>query len=166
VRLGGRLFRHYIREFAKYRYGVNLPQVVVNYTIPLKTQKVEPLEREVLPFAYAGSPSKLKDRTFQVVFQLSPAGKIPRAKAPRPAILHRNPIIIAREWQEARENGGYPSLAAWARRLGVTRARVTQVLQLLNLVPEVVSTIAALGNPLPAPIITERRLRAYSQDPC
>jgi hypothetical protein len=31
---------------------VQLPQVVVNYTISLKIQKVEPLEREILPFAY------------------------------------------------------------------------------------------------------------------
>jgi hypothetical protein len=47
--------KSFLRSFVK-RIEVNLPQVVVNYTLPLKTQKVEPLEREVLPFAYAGSP--------------------------------------------------------------------------------------------------------------
>jgi hypothetical protein len=47
--------KSFLRSFVK-RIEVNLPQVVVNYTMPLKTQKVEPLEREVLPFAYAGSP--------------------------------------------------------------------------------------------------------------
>ncbi len=44
-----------------------------------------------------------------------------------------------------------------ARKLGVSRARGTQVLRLLNLAPEVLRVIAALGDPLP--IVTERRLR-------
>jgi hypothetical protein len=48
-----------LRSFVK-RIEVDLPQVVLNYTMPLKTQKVEPLEREVLPFAYAGSPGRTR----------------------------------------------------------------------------------------------------------
>jgi hypothetical protein len=48
--------KSFLRSFVK-RIAVNLPQVVITYTMPLKTQKVEPLEREVLPFAYDGSPS-------------------------------------------------------------------------------------------------------------
>ena len=36
---------------------------------------------------------------------------------------------------------------------------VTQMLRLLNLAPEVLKVIAALGDPLPSPIVTERRLR-------
>ena len=47
--------KSFLRSFVK-RIEVNLPQVVINYTMPLKTQKVEPLEREVLPFALDGSP--------------------------------------------------------------------------------------------------------------
>ncbi len=46
--------KSFLRSFVA-RIEVNLPQGVVNYTIPLKTQKVEPLKREVLPFAYDGS---------------------------------------------------------------------------------------------------------------
>jgi hypothetical protein len=34
------------------RIEVNLPQVVIDYTIPLETKKVEPLMREVLPFEF------------------------------------------------------------------------------------------------------------------
>ncbi|GIW09430.1 MAG: hypothetical protein KatS3mg061_0487 [Dehalococcoidia bacterium] len=41
----------------------------------------------------------------------------------------------------------------------MTRARVTQVLGLLALAPEVVHAIAALGDPLPQPIVSERLLR-------
>jgi hypothetical protein len=51
--------KSFLRSFVK-RIEVNLPQVVVNYTPPLKTQKVEPLEREVLPFAYDGSPGRTR----------------------------------------------------------------------------------------------------------
>lgn len=36
-----------------------------------------------------------------------------------------------------------------ARRLGVTRSHVTQVVGLLELAPEVVNSVAALGDPLP-----------------
>jgi len=51
------------------------------------------------------------------------------------------------------------SRADLARKLGASRARITQVLNLLYLAPEVVETIAALGDPLPRPFITERSLR-------
>ena len=73
---------------------------------------------------------------------------------------HRNPIALAQEWQRALDDGECPSRAALARQLGVTRARVTQVLGLLDLAPEVVHAIAALGDPLPRPIVSERMLRA------
>jgi hypothetical protein len=47
--------KSFLRSFVR-RIEVNPPQVTVNYTLPLKMQKVEPLDREVLPFAYDGSP--------------------------------------------------------------------------------------------------------------
>jgi len=47
--------KSFLRSFVK-RIEVNLPQVVINYTMPLKAQKVEPLDREVLPFVHDGSP--------------------------------------------------------------------------------------------------------------
>jgi hypothetical protein len=43
--------------------------------------------------------------------------------------------------------------------LGVSRVRITQILHLLDLAPDVMDAVAALGNPLPRPIISERRLR-------
>jgi hypothetical protein len=48
--------KSFLRSFVK-QIEVNLPQVVINYTMPLKAQKVEPLDREVLPFVYDGSLS-------------------------------------------------------------------------------------------------------------
>jgi site-specific DNA recombinase len=51
--------KSFLRSFVR-RIEVNLPQATVNYTLPLIMQKVEPLEREVLPFAYAGSPGRTR----------------------------------------------------------------------------------------------------------
>jgi hypothetical protein len=56
-------------------------------------------------------------------------------------------------------DGACASRADLARRLGVSRARVTQVLGLLSLAPAVVAAVAALGDPLPGPTVSERALR-------
>jgi hypothetical protein len=72
---------------------------------------------------------------------------------------YRNPVVLAREWQEALAEGKYACLADLSRCIGVSRARVTQILRLLKLCPETVETISALGDSLLSPIITERRLR-------
>ena len=57
------------------------------------------------------------------------------------------------------ENGEYSSRAALARSLGVSRARITQMLQLLDLAPDVVEAILDLGDPMPEQWVTERALR-------
>jgi len=77
-----------------------------------------------------------------------------------PAKQYRNPIAVAQELQRLLSAGECVSRADLARQLGVTRARVTQVLGLLELTPEVVEALAALGDPLSKPIVTERSLRS------
>jgi hypothetical protein len=59
-------------------------------------------------------------------------------------------------------SGPYASAAELARTLGISRARVIQALSLLRIHPEVLQQIAALGDPLRAPIVTERKLRDVS----
>ena len=61
--------------------------------------------------------------------------------------------------------GQHTSRADLARKLGVSRARVTQILGLLALAPEVVQALVALGDPLPKPVVTERSLRSILQLP-
>jgi hypothetical protein len=56
-------------------------------------------------------------------------------------------------------DGECASRANLARKLGVSRARVTQVLGLLDLGPKVLDSIVALGDPLSTPVVTERSLR-------
>ena len=54
------------------------------------------------------------------------------------------------------------SRAELARVLGVSRARVTQVLQLLTLCPSVFDAIVQLGDPMTEPIVSERSLRTLA----
>jgi hypothetical protein len=75
------------------------------------------------------------------------------------AKVYRNPIALAREWQRTLSDTPNMSGADLARRLGVSRARISQVLRLLDLAPEAVGIIVAFGDPLPAPIVSERSLR-------
>jgi hypothetical protein len=79
---------------------------------------------------------------------------------PQSVKVHRNPIALAREWREKLASGECATRVDLARRLGVSRARVTQVLGLLALSPEALHAVAALGDPLSQPLITERGLRS------
>ena len=58
-------------------------------------------------------------------------------------------------------DGTLVSRADLARELGVSRARVTQVLNLLNLPKPVLDAIASLGDPLPSQLVTEHMLRGF-----
>jgi biotin operon repressor len=53
----------------------------------------------------------------------------------------------------------YDSRADLSRKLGVSRARVTQVLNILKLPDDIIEKLYAMGDPLPKPMITERNLR-------
>ena len=106
-----------------------------------------------------GSPYKSKDRTFRAVFRLAilPNGR--KQGKSKPARSYRNPVSIAREWKKMLDSGEYASQTALALKLGISRVRVTQVLNLLRLAPEVLEEIAGLGDPLASPIVTERKIR-------
>lgn len=77
---------------------------------------------------------------------------------------YRNPIYLAKEWRQALDNGEYASPAALARKLKVSRARVTQILNLLKLPEIVIEKVSAIGDPLPSPLVTERSLRHFKKD--
>ncbi len=106
-----------------------------------------------------GSPYKSIDRTFRAVFRLDvlPNGRKPGTS--KPARTYRNPVFLAREWKKMLQSGEYASQTTLARKLGVSRVRVTQVVNLLRMAPEVLEEIAGLGDPLTSPIVTERKLR-------
>jgi hypothetical protein len=77
-----------------------------------------------------------------------------RKRREKPVKTYRNPIFLAREWAEAMKQGNFQSQSAFARAIGVSPARVSQVLRLLKL-PESVRTEILQGRIRP----TERGLR-------
>jgi hypothetical protein len=66
---------------------------------------------------------------------------------------------LAREWRRALDKGEYQSLADLALYLKVTRARVTQIMNLLSFEPEIQKMIIALGQNLSSQAVSERTLR-------
>ncbi|MCX6353950.1 MAG: hypothetical protein NTZ78_03460 [Candidatus Aureabacteria bacterium] len=72
---------------------------------------------------------------------------------------YRNPIFLAREWADAIKAGDFPSRRAFANAIGLSHARVSQVLGLLRLCPQALTQIEALGDPLSSRVVTERKLR-------
>ena len=69
---------------------------------------------------------------------------------------------MAMEWQAMLDSGECESRAELARNLGVSRARVTQVLNLLNLNPKITSKLKGLGDLWDRQVVTERELRTIT----
>jgi hypothetical protein len=65
----------------------------------------------------------------------------------------------ALEWQALLESGETSNQAEIARREGITRARVTQVMGMLQLAPEIQQHILSMPVAVRRPAITERALR-------
>ena len=80
-------------------------------------------------------------------------------KTPRIVELLRKAI----EWQALLKSGEATSRAEVARREGLTRARVTQVMGLLRLAPEIQQHILAMPDIVHRPSISERALRRVTQ---
>lgn len=86
--------------------------------------------------------------------------KQPReSKTPRVVQLLRKAI----EWKSLLESGKVASQAEIARQEGVTRARVTQVMRMLRLAPEIQEQILAMPDGVRRPPISERMLRPFSR---
>jgi len=72
---------------------------------------------------------------------------------------YRNPIFLAREWAEAMESGNFRSQRAFAKAIGLSHARVSQVLGILRLCSGAQQDLEILGDPLYSRKVTERKLR-------
>jgi len=92
----------------------------------------------------------------------------PRRCKPKPPKEPRTPRVVdllrkAIEWQALLESGDAPNQAAIIRREGITRARVTQVMGMLRLAPEIQQQVLSLPDIVRRPAITERALRPIAQ---
>lgn len=126
------------------RIEVGDSDVKVVYTIPMLPDSAPTEAVGVLPFIQNGSPSCTRPRTFTATFRLPWLSKKQTA---RPK-LHRNPLVLAQQYQQRLSSGEIPSRAALARELGVSRAYVTQVLHLMDLAPQVKEIVLSQGDPL------------------
>jgi hypothetical protein len=87
---------------------------------------------------------------------------------PKPPREPKTPLAVqllrkAIEWQGLIESGEVRNRAEIARREGITRARVTQVMGMLRLAPGIREEILALPETVGRPAITERALRPIAQ---
>ena len=105
----------------------------------------------------SGSPDCSIDRTFTSTFHF------PR-KATKPnktKSIHRNPIYLSREYKRMIDNGQVKNQSGLARKLGISRVRIHQILSLLKLDSLIIQELENFGDPLKSKIITERMLRPY-----
>jgi len=69
----------------------------------------------------------------------------------------------AQEWRRQLDSGDVRTQAEIARRERITRARVTQIMALIRLAPEIQERALALPDTIRRPTITERALRPIAQ---
>ncbi len=106
------------------------------------------------------------------LFRRRPKGRAvsaipPPRGSPRPIREPKTPRVVellrkAIEWQGLLESGQIPSQAEIARQEGLTRARVTQILSLLNLAPKIQQYILSMPKMSSRPVVTERSLRSIT----
>jgi hypothetical protein len=88
-----------------------------------------------------------------------------RRGTPKPPRKPKTPRVVellrmATEWQRQLDAGDVETQATIARREGITRARVTQIMALLRLAPEIREHILNMPDAVGRPAISERALRA------
>ena len=93
---------------------------------------------------------------------------LPRRDKPKPSKDPRTPRVVellrkAIEWQALLESGEAANQAEIAGREGITHARVTQVMGMLRLAPEIQAHVLSMPNMVRRPAITERALRPIAQ---
>jgi hypothetical protein len=84
--------------------------------------------------------------------------------APKPPTGPKTPSVVellrkAIEWQQQLDTGEVNTRAEIARREGITRARVTQIMAMLLLAPEIQKEILAIPSGCQKTAVTERALR-------
>jgi ParB-like chromosome segregation protein Spo0J len=80
-------------------------------------------------------------------------------KANKIARIYRNPIYLAREYKEMIDSGKVKNQAELAKLKGISRARVTQILNLLKFDKNIIDHLEKIGDPMERKVISERKLR-------
>jgi hypothetical protein len=105
----------------------------------------------------SGSPDCSIDRTFTSTFYFPyKATKTNQIKH-----VYQNPIYLAREYKQMIDSGEVKNQSGLARKLGISRVRIHQILSLLKLDSLIIQELEKFGDSLKSKIITERTLRPY-----
>jgi len=73
--------------------------------------------------------------------------------------IYRNPIYLAKEYKKIIDSGKVKNQAELARIKGISRARITQILNLLILDKDTFDMIEQIGDPMDKKIVSERKLQ-------
>jgi len=103
----------------------------------------------------ACSPDCNIGRTFVYQFYFQTAVK----KSLTPKKIYRNPIYLAREYKKMIDLGEARNQAELTRIKGISRARVTQILNLLKLDKKIIDNLEQIGDPMDRKVISEKKLR-------
>ena len=107
-----------------------------------------------------GFPSNVKDRTFKIKFKMPNKRKSMFITSSK---CYRNPVIVAKELKSRLDSGEFATMSEIACSLGYSRARITQILDLLNLTPKALEVLAKMGDHWLSPFVTERSLRPLTR---
>ena len=77
----------------------------------------------------------------------------------RPGKVYESPLLEARRYKNLMNDPFIDSQADRARELGITRARVSQIMKLLTLAPEIQEELLEIGDQKAIHYFSERRLR-------
>ena len=100
------------------------------------------------------SPDCNIDRTFTYKFYFQTAFEKPSS----PKKTYRNPIYLAKEYKQMIDSGEVKNQAELARIKGISRARVTQILNLLKLDKSIINNLEQIGDSMDKKVISEREL--------
>ena len=136
---------------------LNIPRLLERnhfYFLLKRCKKIKPLSL-MLKGEWASSPDWSIDRTFICQFNF----KI-TVKSPSPSVkTSRNPVYLASEYKEMIDTGLVKNQTELARIKGISRARVTQILNLLKLDKNILYELEQIGDPMDRKVISERELR-------
>ena len=104
---------------------------------------------------YPAPPDCNIDRTFIYKFYFQTVVK----KSSIPKKTYRNPIYLAKEYKKMLDSGEAKTQAELARIKGISRARVTQTINLLRLDKSIIDNLEQIGDPMDKKVISERELR-------
>ena len=146
---------------------------IVHITPELRAVRQEATDRAQTVEIALGPKGTFDNGNIGTLTRRVPADRVvsavpPWRSKPTPPKVPTTPRVVellrkAIEWQALLESGEATSQAEVARREGLTRARVTQVMGLLRLALEIQQHILAMPDMVGRPSITERALRRVTQ---